>query len=158
MVRNKIFSINRLSRILSSLKKKDKRIVFTNGCFDILHVGHITYLNKARELGDVLVVALNSDSSVKSIKGKNRPINKLKDREKIISSLDCVDYVCHFNQNTPLEIIKKLKPDILVKGGDWKNRTIVGSEFVKNRGGKIATIPYIKGCSTTKLIKKIYSL
>ncbi|MFH1622430.1 MAG: D-glycero-beta-D-manno-heptose 1-phosphate adenylyltransferase [Candidatus Omnitrophota bacterium] len=158
MTGNKIFTINRLAKILFYLKKRNKKTVFTNGCFDILHIGHITYLNKARKLGDALVVALNSDSSVKSIKGKNRPINKLKDREKTISSLECVDYICHFNQNTPLETIKRLKPDILVKGGDWKNKKIVGSDFVKNSGGKVITIPFVKGYSTTKIIKKLYSL
>lgn len=150
---NKIFSINKLVKVISSLKKR-KRIVFTNGCFDILHLGHISYLNKAKTLGDILVVGVNSDSSVKSIKGQNRPINPLKDRMKILSSLECIDYICSFNQSTPLNLIKKICPDILVKGADWKNKKIVGADFVKRYGGKVATIRFKKGYSTTSIIKK----
>ncbi|MBL7196877.1 MAG: D-glycero-beta-D-manno-heptose 1-phosphate adenylyltransferase [Candidatus Omnitrophica bacterium] len=157
MIRNKIFSINRLVEIVTFLKKRKKRVVFTNGCFDILHVGHISYLNRAKQLGDILIVAVNSDSSVKSIKGKNKPINKLKDRMKIISGLESINYVCSFSQSTPLNLIKKFSPDILVKGGDWKDKEIVGADFVKSYGGKVVTIPFKKGYSTTRLIKKIIS-
>ncbi len=155
MKRNKIFSINRLVKIISSLKKRRKKIVFTNGCFDILHTGHISYLKKARLLGDVLVVAINSNESVKSIKGRNRPINSLRDRMEIIASLEMVDYVCPFNQPTPLGVINKLLPHVLVKGGDWKKSEIVGSDVVRRHGGIIRTIPFKKGYSTTKLIKKL---
>ena len=155
---NKILPINKLAKIVSSHQKRKKRIVFTNGCFDILHVGHISYLDKAKRLGDILIVALNSDSSVKSIKEKNRPINTLKDRMKIVASLECVDYVCSFSQSTPLSIIKKLGPNVLVKGGDWKKEEIVGADFVKRHGGKVVTIKFKKGYSTTGLIKKISSL
>jgi rfaE bifunctional protein nucleotidyltransferase chain/domain len=158
MTRKKIFPVNRLVKLLSSLKKKGKRIVFTNGCFDILHVGHVSYLNKAKKLGHILIVAVNSDSSVKSIKAKNRPINTLKDRMKILASLECVDYVCSFSQPTPLNLIKKLSPHILVKGGDWKKEKIVGADFVKKNGGRVVTIKFEKGYSTSVLIKKITSL
>ena len=158
MKRNKILPVNILLKIISSLKKRGKKIVFTNGCFDLLHIGHITYLNKAKQLGDILVVALNSDSSVKAIKAKNRPINKLSDRMAVIAALECVDYACSFNQPTPLILIKKIAPDILVKGGDWKKKDVIGADFVKSRGGRIVTIKFVKGHSTTGLIKKILSL
>ena len=158
MSRNKIFSISRLVKIISSLKKKRKQIVFTNGCFDILHLGHITYLNRAKALGDILVVGVNSDSSVKSIKHPSRPINTLKDRIKILANLECIDYLCSFNQSTPLNLIKKIRPNMIVKGGDWKKKEVVGANFVKSYGGKIAIIPFKKGYSTTSLIKKISSL
>lgn len=133
-------------------------MVFTNGCFDILHAGHISYLEKAKNAGDALIVAVNSDSSVKSIKGKKRPINSLKDRMEILSSLESVDYVCAFSQTTPLSLIKQIKPDVLVKGKDWKTKDIVGADFVKSYGGKILTITLKKGRSTTSLIRKIVSL
>ena len=158
MTRNKIYSINRLAKTVSSLKKRKKKIVFTNGCFDILHAGHISYLRKAKQLGDILVVAVNSDSSVKLIKGKHRPINRLKDRMQIICELESIDYVCSFNQPTPLTLIKKIAPHILVKGRDWQGKEIVGSCFVKSYGGKVVTMPFKKGYSTTSLIKKSASL
>jgi len=143
-----------LSKILSAERSKGKRIVFTNGCFDILHVGHVAYLSKARRLGDVLVVGLNSDSSVKKIKGEDRPINKESDRAKVLSSLYFVDYVTSFNETTPENLIKKVKPDILVKGGDWKIEDIVGGSFVRSYGGKIKSIPFVKGYSTTSIIER----
>lgn len=158
MKRNKILPINKLVKIVSSLKKRKKRIVFTNGCFDILHVGHISYLSKAKQLGDILIVALNSDSSVKSIKEKNRPINTLRDRMKMVASLECVDYVCSFSQSNPLSLIKQLGPNILVKGGDWKKEEIIGSDFIRRLGGKVVTIKFRRGYSTTSLIRKISSL
>ncbi len=146
-----------LSRLLSSLRSKGKKIVFTNGCFDILHVGHVDYLSKARRLGDVLVVGLNSDSSVKKIKGKGRPINKESDRAKVLSSLCFVDYITSFNESTPENLIKKVRPDILVKGGDWKIEDIAGGAFVTKNGGIVKNIPFVKGYSTTSLINKIES-
>ncbi|MFC1709418.1 D-glycero-beta-D-manno-heptose 1-phosphate adenylyltransferase [Candidatus Omnitrophota bacterium] len=158
MKRKKIFSAHRLAKIVSSLKKKGKAAVFTNGCFDILHVGHVSYLNKAKQLGDILIVAVNSDSSVKSIKAKNRPINTLKDRMKIISCLESVDYVCSFNESTPLSLIKKIVPSVLVKGADWKKKDVIGADFVKNNGGRVVCIKLEKGHSTTKLIRKIVAL
>jgi len=158
MKTTKIYPVNRLSKLISSLKKKRKKIAFTNGCFDILHAGHISYLKKAKQLADILVVAINSNESVKSIKGKSRPINSLRDRMEIVASLEMVDYVCSFNQPTPLGVINKLLPHVLVKGGDWKKSEIVGSNVVRRLGGTIRTIPFKKGYSTTKLIKKIASL
>jgi len=151
---SKIKDLKILAKTLSTLRSKGKKIVFTNGCFDILHVGHVDYLSKARCLGDVLVVGLNSDSSVKKIKGKDRPINKESDRAKVLSSLYFVDYITSFNEITPENLIKKVRPDILVKGGDWKIEDIVGSSFVRSYGGKIKSIPFVKGYSTTSIIER----
>lgn len=152
---SKIMSSVALAKKLSALKSKGKRVVFTNGCFDILHVGHVDYLSKARKLGDILVVGLNSDSSVRKIKGLGRPINKELDRAKILSSLYFVDYVTIFDESTPEKLIKQLKPSVLVKGGDWKKDDIVGGDFVASIGGRVATIPFVNGYSTTYLINKI---
>lgn len=157
MAQNKILSINRLAKKTSSLKKKKKKIVFTNGCFDILHLGHAAYLNKAKNLGDILVVGVNSDSSVKSLKGKKRPINPLKDRMQLLACLECIDFICAFKEKTPLNLIKKIWPDVIVKGGDWKNKQIVGADFVKSYGGKVVALPFKKGYSTSGLIRKISS-
>ena len=121
-MKSKIKSSKKLARTLYALRSKGKKIVFTNGCFDIIHVGHVDYLSRARRLGDILVVGLNSDSSVRKIKGKNRPINKESDRAKVLSSLYFVDYITIFNETTPENLIKKVRPDILVKGSDWKAR------------------------------------
>ena len=151
---SKIKDLKNLARTLSALRDKGKKIVFTNGCFDILHAGHVDYLSKAKRLGDILVVGLNSDSSVKKIKGKLRPINKESDRAKVLSSLYFVDYITSFNETTPENLIKKVRPDILVKGGDWKIEDIVGSSFVGSYGGKVRRIPFVKGYSTTSIIEK----
>ena len=153
----KIRKSSELSKLFARLRSKGKKVVFTNGCFDILHVGHVDYLSRARGLGDILIVGLNSDSSVRKIKGKGRPINNERDRAKVLSSLSCVDYICLFSESTPERIIKELRPDILVKGGDWKIQDIVGSEFVRSCGGKVKRIPFVKGYSTTSLINKIES-
>ena len=153
-MKSKIKSAESLINALRSLRNKGKKIVFTNGCFDIIHVGHVDYLSRARRLGDILVVGLNSDSSVRKIKGKGRPINKESDRAKVLSSLCFVDYVTIFNEATLENLIKKVRPDILVKGGDWKARDIVGSSFVKRYGGKIKRISFVKGYSTTSIIEK----
>ncbi len=154
-LKSKIKKLGDLKKILSTLKKNGKKIIFTNGCFDILHYGHVHYLEDAKRLGDILVIALNSDISIKVIKGQNRPINKESDRAKVLGALSCVDFITIFNPVTPLAVIKILSPDVLVKGGDWRKSEIVGSDFVKNRGGKVKTIPYLKGYSTTNIIKKI---
>ena len=153
-MKSKIKGAKNLVKTLSALRSKGKRIVFTNGCFDILHVGHVDYLSKARRLGDVLIVGLNSDSSVKKIKGKDRPINKESDRAKVLSSLYFVDYITSFNETTPENLIKKVKPDILVKGGDWKIEDMVGGSFVRSYGGKIKRIPFVKEYSTTSIIER----
>lgn len=155
---DKIKTQKELKRIIAYLRKKDKRIVFTNGCFDILHYGHIKYLQDAKGLAEVLVVGLNSDSSVKKIKGSARPINKQLDRARVLSALACVDYLTIFSEDTPLKLIKLIQPDVLVKGGDWPTERIVGADFVKSSGGKVLAIPYIKGYSTTRLIEKVRAL
>jgi D-beta-D-heptose 7-phosphate kinase/D-beta-D-heptose 1-phosphate adenosyltransferase len=153
-MKSKIKNAKNLSKALALLKRKGKKIVFTNGCFDILHVGHVDYLSKAKRLGDVLVVGLNTDSSVKKIKGKDRPINKESDRAMVLSALSFVDYITLFGETTPEKLIMKLRPDILVKGGDWKIEDIVGGAFVRSYGGKIKRIPFVKGYSTTSIIER----
>lgn len=142
-----------LKEILQKAKASGKRIVFTNGCFDIIHKGHVRYLREAKKLGDILVVGLNSDQSVKRIK-PGRPINNEEDRAEVLSSLEMVDYVVIFEEDTPYEIIKFLKPHILVKGGDWKVEDIVGSDLVE----KTISLPYVEGISTTGIIKRIKEL
>ena len=154
---DKIKTQKELKRTIAYLRKQGKKIVFTNGCFDILHYGHIKYLQDAKGLADVLVLGLNSDSSVKKIKGAARPINKQLDRARVLSALSCVDYLTIFSEDTPLRLIRLIQPDVLVKGGDWQTEKIVGADFVKARGGQVLAIPYIKGYSTTKLINKIRS-
>ncbi|MDD5731242.1 MAG: D-glycero-beta-D-manno-heptose 1-phosphate adenylyltransferase [Candidatus Omnitrophica bacterium] len=151
----KIKSLKPLRKITASLRSRGKKIVFTNGCFDLLHYGHVKYLQDAKAKGDILVVAINTDASVKKIKGPKRPIVGEKDRAKVIAALASVDYVTLFNEDTPLKTIRALKPDILVKGADWNKKAIVGSDLVSGYGGKVATINFIKGRSTTNLINKI---
>ncbi|MFH1848425.1 MAG: D-glycero-beta-D-manno-heptose 1-phosphate adenylyltransferase [Candidatus Omnitrophota bacterium] len=156
--KNKIQSQASLRAIIRSLKKQGKRVVFTNGCFDIAHRGHVEYLKKARAKGDILIVAVNGDRSVKKIKGPGRPLNSIADRMAVLSAFEFVDYVTSFNEPTPLEIIKKLRPDVLIKGADWKAKDIVGRGVVESLGGEVATVSYRKGYSTTELIRRIGSL
>jgi len=130
-------------------------LVFTNGCFDIIHRGHVEYLNQAKSLGKYLLVGLNSDESVRKIKGEGRPINIEDDRAFVLSNLKCVDAVIVFNEDTPYSLIKAVRPDILVKGGDWKEDKIVGSDVVKNYGGKVYSLKYIDSYSTSNIIDKI---
>lgn len=132
-----------------------KRIVFTNGCFDILHRGHVTYLNEARKLGDLLVIGVNSDASVKRLKGPERPINAEKDRAYVLSQLKAVDFTEIFTEDTPLNLILKVKPKILVKGGDWKIDQIVGGKEVIADGGDVFSLNFVDGYSTTSIINKI---
>ncbi len=146
-----------LSREVAKLQKQGEKVVFTNGVFDIIHRGHVEYLNRARELGDCLIVAVNSDASVKRIKGEKRPIVPEADRAFVVSNLKCVDYVCVFGEDTPYEVIKLLHPDVLVKGADWKVEDVVGKDIVEGRGGKVATIEFVMGRSTTNIINKILS-
>ena len=152
---NKIKTTSQLKGIVRKLRREEKKVVFTNGCFDILHRGHTEYLKKAKALGDVLVVGLNTDASVRRLKGPFRPLNKQADRAAVLAGLETVDYVVFFDEETPLNLIKVLRPDILVKGGDWKVKDIVGADIVKSSGGKALSVPYIKGYSTTALIKKL---
>ncbi|MCH1947751.1 D-glycero-beta-D-manno-heptose 1-phosphate adenylyltransferase [Enterocloster sp. OA13] len=133
----------------------DKKIVFTNGCFDILHIGHVRYLQEAAKLGEILVIGLNSDASVKRLKGNNRPVNEEAERAELLAALGFVDYIVIFEEDTPLELIKKIQPDVLVKGGDYSNEYVVGTDEVKARNGKLVLIPFVEGKSTTGIIEKI---
>ena len=152
-LKNKIMTRAKLDDFVKKAKKAGKKIVFTNGCFDILHAGHVKSIEFAKNKGDILVVGLNSDSSIKRIKGPSRPINKQEDRAIVLAALGAVDAICIFSQDTPFELIKLVKPDILVKGADYKNKEVVGSEFA----GKVVLFPLLKGRSTTNLINKISS-
>ncbi len=152
---NKIKTIDELKDIISNLKIQGKKIVFTNGCFDLLHLGHVKYLHEAKNYGDILVVAINSDASVKAIKGNTRPLLPAEDRAQILSALMCVDYVVIFDELDPVRVISELVPNVLIKGGDYQLNEIKGREIVVSAGGQVLTIPEIKGKSTTKLIQTI---
>ncbi len=141
--------------IRNKLRKQKRKVVFTNGCFDLIHSGHIDYLTKAKKLGDVLIVGINSDSSVRRIKGENRPIIAENERCIILSNLKPVDFVTLFDEDTPMELIEELKPDILVKGSDWKINEIVGREVVEKSGGSVKTIDFVSDQSTSKIINSI---
>jgi len=154
-MKEKIKEKEDLRRAVEDFKREGKRIVFTNGCFDLLHVGHIRYLEKAKTLGDILVVGVNSDRSVKELKGPLRPLLPQEERMEILSGLGCVDYVTLFDEPTPLELITALKPHVLVKGGDWSKETIVGRDVVEGAGGEVVVIPFVEGSSTTRLIETI---
>jgi len=150
-----IKTIDELIEIRNELKKQNKKVVFTNGVFDILHAGHVDYLCKAKNFGDILILGLNSDASVRRIKGEKRPIVPQKERAFVLSNLKCIDYITIFEEDTPYEVIKKLVPDILIKGGDWAKENIVGKDVVENSGGKIETIEFVNIQSTTNIIKTI---
>jgi len=150
-----ILSIEELLSIRKQLKEKNKKVVFTNGCFDIIHAGHVDYLSKAKTLGDVLIIGMNSDSSMKRIKGDKRPIVPQEERAFILANFKAVDYVTIFEEDTPYEILKKLVPDILVKGADWSKEDIVGKDIVEAAGGKVETIEFVNFQSTTNIIKTI---
>jgi D-beta-D-heptose 7-phosphate kinase/D-beta-D-heptose 1-phosphate adenosyltransferase len=152
---SKITPRNELKAKIDRLKREGKKVVFTNGCFDILHAGHTRYLREARKLGDALILALNSDSSVRSIKGPMRPIVPEAERAEVVAALDSVDYVTVFDELTPLELIEFLRPDVIVKGGDWAEKDIVGAEAVRKWGGRVAIMPEIEGASTTNIIDKV---
>lgn len=155
---SKVVSLKKLKDELEGLRKKGGKVVFTNGCFDIIHAGHVRYLKKARSLGSALVVGLNSDRSVRDIKGETRPIVPQNERAEVLSALESVDYIVVFNDPTPERLIEAILPDVLAKGADWAARDIVGARAVKNAGGKVARITLAKGKSTTNIIKKILSL
>jgi D-beta-D-heptose 7-phosphate kinase/D-beta-D-heptose 1-phosphate adenosyltransferase len=154
-MREKIKKRDDLQRIVEDFKTQGKRIVFTNGCFDLLHIGHIRYLEEARSLGDVLVVGVNSDRSVRTLKGPQRPILSEEERAEILSGLECVNYVIIFDEPTPLELISLLQPHILVKGGDWTKDSTVGKEVVERSGGEVVILPFVEGSSTSNLIETI---
>jgi D-beta-D-heptose 7-phosphate kinase/D-beta-D-heptose 1-phosphate adenosyltransferase len=156
-VKNRILPRQDLALELEAVRKQGHKIVFTNGCFDLLHVGHLRYLAEARAKGDCLVVAINTDASVQSIKGPNRPILPQEERAEILAALEMVDYVTFFDEPTPQEIIELLQPDVLVKGADWPIDQIVGREVVWARGGQVVNIPVVEGLSTSETIARILS-
>ena len=150
---NKIFDLQSITDVIKSWGKES--VVFTNGCFDILHLGHIDYLFKAAKLGDKLIIGLNSDASISRIKGEDRPIQDEKSRASIIASLQCVDAVILFDEDTPQKLIEFIQPNILVKGADYNIKDIVGSDFVLSKGGKVQTIPFLEGYSSSAIINKV---
>jgi D-beta-D-heptose 7-phosphate kinase/D-beta-D-heptose 1-phosphate adenosyltransferase len=151
----KILSLDQLLSERALLGRQGRRVVLTNGCFDLLHPGHIRYLQEARRLGDALIVALNSDRSVRELKGEKRPILDQNERAEVMAALGCVDYVTIFDELTPREIIAALLPDVLVKGGDWDIDRIVGRDEVEAAGGEVLSLPFVEGCSTTDVIERI---
>jgi len=153
----KIADRSQLKNMLAIWRFQGKKIVFTNGCFDILHLGHIDYLSKAKDEGNILIIGLNTDNSVSRIKGKNRPITDENSRAKILASLQFVDAVTFFDEETPYELISFVQPDVLVKGSDYKPEEIVGYDIVKAKNGKVVTIDFLEGYSTTAIEKKIKS-
>jgi len=151
----RVIAINDLKSIRQKLKQEKKKVVFTNGCFDIIHRGHVDYLTKAKALGDVLIVAVNTDASVRRIKGERRPIVDEDDRANIVASLSPVDYVCLFDEDTPYALISAIVPDVLIKGADWKVDDIVGKDIVEQNGGRVATISFLPNRSTSNIIQRI---
>lgn len=150
-----VLTLTELLTARAALRQAGRRVVFTNGCFDLLHPGHVRYLQQARALGEALIVALNSDRSVRELKGPSRPILKEDERAEVMAALACVDFVTIFDEPTPREIITALLPDILVKGGDWSIDTIVGREEVEAAGGKVMSLPFVDGVSTSEVIARI---
>ena len=154
-IRHKILSVGALKKKILQLRKQKKIIAFTNGCFDIIHFGHVSYLESAKKPGRVLVIGLNSDASVRNIKGPQRPIVSQKERAAVLAALECVDYVTIFNEDTPSNLIKTLKPDVIIKGADWKGKEVVGADIVKSYGGKVEYIKYLSNFSSTNIIEAI---
>ena len=154
----KIKSRDELAAVRKQLLQQNKAVVFTNGCFDILHRGHVEYLQQSREMGDALIVGLNSDDSVTRLKGRGRPLLPQEDRAFLLASLMAVDYVCIFEEDTPAQLIRALQPDILIKGGDYQVHEIVGRDVVEGRGGKVVTVPLLPNRSTSDIIRKIVTL
>lgn len=154
-LQDKIVDFEKIKVIAEKCRFERKVIGFTNGCFDIVHAGHVTYLEKAKNLVDVLIVGLNSDESIRRIKGKNRPINSEYDRALVLSALKSVDWVVVFAEDTPLELIKAVKPHVLIKGADWKGKGVVGGDFVESYGGAVKFIDFLDNRSTTNIIGKI---
>ena len=150
-----ILSWNLLQKKINQWRNKGYKVVFTNGCFDILHFGHVSYLENAKKNKQILIVAVNSDDSVKRLKGSDRPINNEKARAFVLAALACVDFVTTFKEDTPLKLIETLRPDILIKGADWQKKEVVGADFMRSYGGKVKFIDYIQDFSTTAIIAKI---
>ena len=155
VIKSKIVDFSEIRELVSTWKSEGKRIVFTNGCFDVLHFGHVSYLAEAKELGDKLVIGLNSDASVRRLKGETRPINGQMERAILLAALSFVDAVVIFDEDTPEKLIKEVRPDCLVKGGDYTFETIVGAEFVSSYGGNVITIPLVENFSSSLIIKRL---
>ncbi len=155
MTAKKIKSLTELKKIVQGLKREDKKVVFTNGCFDVFHPGHLYYLEKVKTKGDILIVAVNSNDSIKRLKGEKRPLVDERERAEMLAALECVDWVTIFSEDTPGKVIRELKPDVLIKGGDYSLNEIVGRDFVESYKGKVLTVPLFKGWSSTKLIETI---
>jgi rfaE bifunctional protein nucleotidyltransferase chain/domain len=152
--KSKLIPRKDISTICDRLRRRRKKIVFTNGVFDIIHMGHVHYLSEAKTLGDILIIGLNTDASVKKFKGSNRPINKQSDRAGVLSALEFVDYIVYFSEETPANMIRQVKPDVLVKGADYKISEIVGADFVKSYGGQVKRIKLLPGRSTSEILSK----
>jgi rfaE bifunctional protein nucleotidyltransferase chain/domain len=150
-----VISLGELCAVRARLRQEGCRVIFTNGCFDLLHPGHVRYLQQARSLGDVLVVALNSDRAVRELKGAARPILNESERSEVMAALGCVDYVLTFDDVSPRETIAALLPDVLVKGGDWGLAQIIGREEVEASGGRVLSLPFVEGCSTSEIISRV---
>ena len=156
---NTVLSLSRLVKLVKKLKGRGKRVAFTNGCFDLLHVGHVEYLERIKQRADILIVGVNSDSSVRQLnKGSGRPIVPAKERARLVAAFKPVDYVTIFSETTPWKLIQTLRPDLLAKGGDWEKEKIVGHDLVETYGGKVLVLPYKQGFSTTRLIERIRRL
>ena len=151
----KIKNADVLTTLIGEARTKGKKVVFTNGCFDLLHAGHVKYLQAARRLGDILVLGLNSDASVRRLKGEKRPLIAEEERAHILAALDCIDYVCLFDEDTPLQLISAIRPDVLVKGGDYKPEGVVGRDLVESYGGRVELIDFVDGKSTSGIIEKV---
>ncbi len=154
-MQTKVKTVEELRPLLAILRAAGKKIVFTNGCFDLIHTGHTRYLAIARSFGDILVVAVNSDASVSTIKGEKRPINPQQERAEALAALESVDFVTIFSEPDPYKVISALQPDVLVKGGDWPIEEIIGRDVVEARGGKVVNVPFVEGQSTTGIIERI---
>jgi len=155
---DKILDRTSLKKKLDALRQEGKKIAFTNGCFDLLHVGHVRYLKEARKTADVLVLALNSDSSVHAIKGSKRPLVPEQERAEVLSALECIDFITIFSEPTPLELIVLLQPDVLIKGGDWAEEQVVGRNEIRQWGGRVEIIPEVVGRSTTNIVDKVLAV
>jgi D-beta-D-heptose 7-phosphate kinase/D-beta-D-heptose 1-phosphate adenosyltransferase len=152
---SKFKTVSELAQLAATARRDGRRVVFTNGCFDLLHIGHTRYLQEARALGDLLIVAINSDASVSALKGPERPLVPEQERAEVLAALACVDYVTMFDAPDPGEVIAAIQPDVLVKGGDWPIERIVGREVVQARGGRVVSLPLVPGSSTTALVRRI---
>jgi rfaE bifunctional protein nucleotidyltransferase chain/domain len=151
----KVKTLDELVPLVRDARRRGKRVVFTNGCFDLLHRGHVRYLDQARHLGDLLIVAINSDASVRALKGADRPVMSHEERAEIVAALAVVDYVVIFEELDPERVIGAVEPDVLVKGGDWPVDQVVGRQIVEGRGGRVTTLPYVEGASSSALLHRI---